>query len=42
MKLIWLALRNKTAKWKSPPIQWHAAKAAFAVQFEERFMVAPA
>ena len=40
-KLIWLALRNKTAKWKSPPIQWHAAKAAFAVQFEDRFVVAP-
>ncbi len=41
-KLIWLALRNITAKWKSPPIQWHAAKAAFALQFEERFVVAPA
>ena len=40
-KLIWLALRNITAKWKSPPIQWHAAKAAFALQFEERFVVAP-
>lgn len=41
-KLIWLALRNITAKWKNPPIQWHAAKAAFALQFEERFVVAPA
>jgi putative transposase len=41
-KLIWLALRNITAKWKSPPIQWHAAKAAFALQFAERFVVAPA
>ena len=38
-KLIWLALRNITAKWKSPPIQWHAAKAQFAIQFEERFVM---
>jgi transposase-like protein len=36
MKLIWLSIRNKTAKLKSPPIQWHAAKAAFAVQFEDQ------
>ena len=41
-KLIWLALRNITAKWKNPPIQWHAAKAAFALQFDERFVVTPA
>jgi putative transposase len=38
-KLIWLALRYITAKWKSPPIQWHAAKAQFAIQFEERFVM---
>jgi len=38
-KLIWLALRNITAKWKNPPIQWHAAKAQFAIQFEERFVM---
>jgi putative transposase len=37
-KLIWLALRNITAKWKNPPIQWHAAKAQFAIQFEDRFV----
>ena len=36
-KLIWLALRNITAKWKNPPIAWHAAKAQFAIQFEDRF-----
>ncbi|VCU72609.1 Transposase, Mutator family [Pigmentiphaga humi] len=36
-KLIWLALRQITQKWKSPPIAWHAAKAQFAIQFGERF-----
>ena len=38
-KLIWLALRNITAKWKNPPIQWHAAKAQFAIQFDDRFVM---
>jgi putative transposase len=38
-KLIWLALRNITAKWKNAPIQWHAAKAQFAIQFEDRFVM---
>jgi putative transposase len=38
-KLIWLALRNITAKWNRPPIAWHAAKAQFAIQFEERFVM---
>ena len=36
-KLIWLALRNLTAKWKNPPIAWSAAKAQFAIQFGDRF-----
>ncbi len=36
-KLIWLALRNITVKWKNPPIAWAAAKAQFAIQFGERF-----
>jgi transposase-like protein len=36
-KLIWLALRNLTAKWKSPPREWASAKAQFAIQFGERF-----
>ncbi len=36
-KLIWLALRNITAKWKNPPIAWAAAKAQFAIQFGNRF-----
>ncbi|MEJ7670103.1 MAG: IS256 family transposase [Casimicrobiaceae bacterium] len=34
-----LALRNITAKWKNPPIAWHAAKAQFAIQFEDRFVM---
>ncbi len=38
-KLIWLVLRNITEKWKSPPITWHAAKAQFALQFEDRFIL---
>lgn len=38
-KLIWLALRNITAKWKNPPIQWHAAKAQFAIRYEDRFVM---
>lgn len=36
-KLIWLALRNITAKWKNPPIAWATAKSQFAIQFGERF-----
>jgi putative transposase len=36
-KLIWLALRNLTAKWKNPPTAWASAKAQFAIQFGERF-----
>lgn len=38
-KLIWLTLRHIEAKWKSPPIYWHAAKAQLAIQFEERFIL---
>ena len=38
-KLIYLALRNITAKWKNPPRQWHAAKAQFAIQFGDRFVL---
>ena len=38
-KLIWLVLRNISAKWKSPPIYWHAAKAQFALQFQDRFII---
>ena len=38
-KLIYLALRNITAKWKSVPRQWHAAKPQFAIQFGDRFVL---
>ncbi len=38
-KLIWLALNHITAKWKSKPISWHAAKAEFAIQFGDRFVL---
>lgn len=38
-KMIWLALRKVSEKWKNPPISWHAAKAQLAVQFEHRFVV---
>jgi putative transposase len=36
-KLIWLALRNVTAKWKKPPTTWQTAKAQLAIQFGARF-----
>lgn len=38
-KLIWLALRNITAKWKNPPTYWHATKVQLAIQFEDRFVL---
>jgi putative transposase len=37
-KLIWLALRNIAAKWKKPPVAWDAARAQFAILFEDRFV----
>ena len=36
-KLIYLALRNITKKWKKPPREWHAAKPRFVIQFGDRF-----
>jgi len=39
MKLIWLVLQNVEKKWIKAPIQWHAAKAHFAIVFGERFVV---
>ena len=38
-KLIYLALSNITTKWKNPPREWHAAKAQFAIQFGDRFVL---
>lgn len=40
-KLIWLVLRNITADWTRPPVAWHAARAQFALQFEDRFVITP-
>ena len=40
-KLIWLVLRNITANWTRPPIAWQPAKAQFALQFEDRFVITP-
>jgi putative transposase len=36
-KLIWLALRNITAKWARGAIYWKAAMNQFAILFEDRF-----
>jgi putative transposase len=36
-KLIWLALRNITAKWERGPIHWRAAMNQFAILYEGRF-----
>ncbi len=37
IKLIYLALRNITVKWKKPPLTWSSAVRQFAIQFGERF-----
>jgi putative transposase len=36
-KLIWLALRNITAKWDRGPKHWKAAMNQFAILYEDRF-----
>jgi putative transposase len=36
-KLIYLALRNITKKWKNPPITWKLAATQFAIRFGQRF-----
>jgi putative transposase len=41
-KLIWLALRNITAKWERGPMHWKAAMAQFAILYEGRFTTAQA
>lgn len=38
-KLIYLALRNITAKWKMPPVFWKAALNQFAIRYSDRFVV---
>ena len=39
-KLIYLALRNITARWKLPPVFWKAAMNQFAIRYAERFAAA--
>src|SRR5690606_30324096 len=38
-RLNYLVLRHLETKWERPPIEWHRAKAHFAIQFEERFVI---
>ena len=37
-KLIWLALRNITAKWARGAIHWKNAMRQFAILYEDRFI----
>lgn len=37
VKLLWLALDRISKKWTQPTPLWHAAKAAFALEFQDRF-----
>jgi len=39
-KLIYLALRNITARWKMPPVFWKAAMNQFAIRYADRFAAA--
>jgi putative transposase len=41
-KLIWLALRNITAKWERTSHHWRAAMNQFAILYEDRFPPSPA
>jgi transposase-like protein len=38
VKLIWLALRNITAKWTKPAMHWTPALNEFAVAYGDRFL----
>ena len=41
-KLIWLALRNITAKWERTSHHWRAAMNPFAILYDDRFPSSPA
>ena len=41
-KLLWLALRNITAKWKRGDRSWKLAMRQFAILYEDRFTAPPA
>jgi putative transposase len=40
-KLMWLALRNITAKWVGAPAYWKTAMRQFALLYEDRFLQRP-
>lgn len=40
LKLLFLVLNLATKEWKMPPREWAAARAQFAILFEDRFKVA--
>ena len=40
-KLIWLALRNITAKWSRGPLHWTLAMRQFAILYDDRFLARP-
>ena len=40
LKLLYLVLNLASKDWKMPPREWAAAKAQFAILFEDRFAIA--
>lgn len=40
LKLLFLVLNLATKEWKMPPREWAAARAQFAILFEDRFKLA--
>ena len=40
LKLLYLVLNLASKDWKMPPREWAAAKAQFAILFEDRFVTA--
>jgi putative transposase len=39
LKLLFLVLNRTTKEWKMPAREWTAAKAQFAILFEDRFVI---
>ena len=40
-KLVYLALREVSSRWKAPPAYWGTAKREFAIHFGDRFQASP-
>ena len=40
LKLLYLVLNLASKEWRMPPREWAAAKAQFAILFEDRFAIA--